>query len=81
MPFEANISAGFAEGGRTDGVRLEKAFRENYHGTNRCALHQIFTKYAEALTAGGGDPATQTINDAITYLQTEANVLKVIEEW
>lgn len=79
--FNPNISCGFAEGGRTDGVRLESAFRQTYHGTNYSALHQILTKLGSALTAASEDPATMTINDAITFLETEANVLKVIAEY
>lgn len=79
--FNPTLTSGFAEGGRTNGVRLESAFRQTYHGTGYSALHQIFTKYAEALTAAAGDPATQTIDAAITYLETQSNVDLVIAEW
>lgn len=78
---ELNPESGFAEGGRSDGVRLQKELRTTVPATGYSALHQIFTKYASALTAAGGDPATQTINAAITYLQTMANVDLVIAEW
>jgi hypothetical protein len=81
MAFEPTISSGFAEGGRTDGVRLEAAFRETYHGTNRPALHQILTKFAAALTAASEDPATMTVNEAVTFLETAANLDDVIAEY
>lgn len=81
---ELNPESAFAEGGRSDGVRLQKEFRTvvpTGASKGHCALHGIFSKYASALTAAAGDPATQTVNEAITYLETQSQVDAVIAEW
>lgn len=79
--IKINELAYFKEGGRDDGVRLEPAFRTNCPKDNYSALHGILSAYAAALTAAGGDPATQTINAAVTYLETLSNLDLVCAEW
>lgn len=76
-----NNESQFREGGRSDGVRLQKEFRTNCPGTNYSALHEILAAYAGALTAAGGNPATQTINQAITYLETMSQLDGIVSEW
>ena len=76
-----NPESQFAEGGRSDGVRLQKEFRTTCPDDGYSALHGIFKKYASALTAAGGNPATQTINAAVTYLETLTNLDLVVAEW
>jgi hypothetical protein len=76
-----NPETNFREGGRTDNSRLQPQFRECVPSTGYSGLHGILTAYAAALTAAGGDPATQTINEAVTYLETMSNVDLVVAEY
>lgn len=76
-----NKTTKFGEGGRIDNDRFESAFRETMDEDGYCALHGIMERAVIALTAASENPATMTINDFVTFLETEANVLKVIAEW
>lgn len=83
--LKINPEIGFAEGGGT-GDRFQKEFRTPMTGgatddVGYSALHGIAKRASLALTAASENPATMTINDFVTFLETEANVLKVIAEW